>query len=110
MSIILFVFAFIGYVIGLILHESGVLFVGKHVLIDGFNVFDNGLDSGPLWPLATRSPHPTRQPALAYDDIDNGLSEFDVIWDVNNIFESYFNGILAMYLMTHHLVCVFSFL
>ena len=49
-SLILFVLAVMGCVIGLISREFGALTVRKNVLIDGCNFFDNGLNFNALLP------------------------------------------------------------
>ena len=49
-SLILFVLAVMGCVIGFILREFGALTVRKNILIDGCNFFDNGLNFNALLP------------------------------------------------------------
>ena len=92
------------------------------IRIENENIFD----SGPLWQRATQLLHPTQQPPLVCNNIDDVRREFDVLgyvhdisdtigfdWDEHNILEYYFDEkfcsvAFVVHLITH-LVCVFLF-
>ena len=118
--LILFIVAMVECSVGFTLHEFGVL-------VGGFDVFDNELNSSTLsrhaskniinhdllWQRAIQSRYSTAQRAIVFDNIDTRLCEFgvlgcvyDIIWDgfgfdwnASNIFESYFNE-------KFHFICV----
>ena len=144
---LLFVSEIIGCVIGLILREFGVLAVGKNVLIDGFNVFDDEWNSAALSPITSDTndttgathntasnfanlgatvginndiafdltavlPASTAAPVATTIRIENANVIWDRIgfdWNVNDIFEYYFDGIGNAFNNASSGMCIFVF-